>query len=716
MTFSFAACVAARHTAQGPDAQERAALLALVSQWRRDWPATAKHAQRAALLAERSLLLASAPPSRPIAPTHPPLPSQQGQQRQRSAATVDASAPGVGVVVEAALDRLAHALHVLGTAQVRCAIDAFQQQQQQQPAVSTPASPSSSLARGTAADGGPFQPDSTADGAAHATPSTAPSVLRSLYRQGLLALALASRLCPADAAMRAALNGEEAHWAGGEAVRGALRAAAAAVGRLCARCGASEPPTERGAAAVAPEEGCGDDGDARTPWVVAEALRELSRGAGASACWRLELVLPSPSPSPNPSAGGKTGAPSAALSWRVALREVVAAAWRDVALVGGDGGRGDGQGVLPVDVEVDGVSRAGVERGCLRVRLLVRGGGAGAGVLGGEEPGAAVLGALRRRLATCSASGLPLGWSGGALVGLQLARCEAVVAKVEAEAAGAAAPGEPMVAAGGDGVALAPLAAAVEGGLELARRGAVVERASSEAALAPVVPYAGYQLVDARGRAVERPAKHPFALCRVHYSAGELPSDEQQVGALRSKPPGRAAVGRRKRRRRRSAFSRACCVQVWFAPADGLCRWRQTSGEVVVLVPRLPLGAAAKDLRVDISAYELVRCRLRGTFAPGSRCRPRSRRPPHTRVSRRAGGAPAAQRRDAAGRRAGARCAGRRVDVVARVVERRRAVRAGRVAEQDEPRVPRQVSQQGRAARPCPTSQTSWARSASALP
>jgi len=43
-----------------------------------------------------------------------------------------------------------------------------------------------------------------------------------------------------------------------------------------------------------------------------------------------------------------------------------------------------------------------------------------------------------------------------------------------------------------------------------------------------------YKLVDACGRHLERPTKHPFALSRVFYAPSELPAGEQQVGVMRT--------------------------------------------------------------------------------------------------------------------------------------------------------------------------------------
>ncbi len=46
------------------------------------------------------------------------------------------------------------------------------------------------------------------------------------------------------------------------------------------------------------------------------------------------------------------------------------------------------------------------------------------------------------------------------------------------------------------------------------------------------MPYASYRLVDAHGRSVERPRKHPFALSRVYYCPADVPAAEREVWAL----------------------------------------------------------------------------------------------------------------------------------------------------------------------------------------
>lgn len=92
------------------------------------------------------------------------------------------------------------------------------------------------------------------------------------------------------------------------------------------------------------------------------------------------------------------------------------------------------------------------------------------------------------------------------------------------------------------------------------------------------LPYATYSLVTADGRPLERQDKHPFAFSRVAYSAAELQGPE-----------------------------------AWAQLADGTCRWRQSAGEVRVIVAAVPSGLPARRLHVDIQPYWLsVRDALTG--------------------------------------------------------------------------------------------------------
>ena len=98
------------------------------------------------------------------------------------------------------------------------------------------------------------------------------------------------------------------------------------------------------------------------------------------------------------------------------------------------------------------------------------------------------------------------------------------------------------------------------------------------------LPYARYSLVGAAGAPAERPDKHPFCMARVRYAGdrGGPPTSSTGGGAAGGDGGG-----------------------VWFQPADGSCRWRQTASEVEVVALRVPPGLPAARLAVDIAPYAL---------------------------------------------------------------------------------------------------------------
>eukprot|EP00983_Pelagomonas_calceolata_P005790 191125-Pelagomonas_calceolata.AAC.4 len=150
------------------------------------------------------------------------------------------------------------------------------------------------------------------------------------------------------------------------------------------------------------------------------------------------------------------------------------------------------------------------------------------------------------------------------------------------------------------------------------------------------LPYAHYRLVDALGNAVERPQKHPFALSRVYYSANEVPAAERQVLALciravkstqhgispnvgplslKSLPVYRDVqqlcnihhfrflhpkVRDMLLKRDNTCgfystlpFDLIATRQVWYEPADGCCRWRQTASEVIIIANQWAYGCGS---------------------------------------------------------------------------------------------------------------------------
>lgn len=93
-----------------------------------------------------------------------------------------------------------------------------------------------------------------------------------------------------------------------------------------------------------------------------------------------------------------------------------------------------------------------------------------------------------------------------------------------------------------------------------------------------VLPYKEYALVNAAGQPVERVDKHPFCMSRVYYDSTDIPGNE-----------------------------------VWAQPRDSLCRWRQSAGEVRVMVLKVEKGVEPAQLKVDIEPYFLrVSHRLTG--------------------------------------------------------------------------------------------------------
>ncbi|KIY96893.1 hypothetical protein MNEG_11071 [Monoraphidium neglectum] len=80
------------------------------------------------------------------------------------------------------------------------------------------------------------------------------------------------------------------------------------------------------------------------------------------------------------------------------------------------------------------------------------------------------------------------------------------------------------------------------------------------------------------GAPAERPDKHPFCMSRVHYTS---PSGAGGGGG----GGGGAAV--------------------WFEPAEGGCRWRQTASEVEIICTRVPPQLPAARLEVTFEPYRL---------------------------------------------------------------------------------------------------------------
>ncbi len=93
------------------------------------------------------------------------------------------------------------------------------------------------------------------------------------------------------------------------------------------------------------------------------------------------------------------------------------------------------------------------------------------------------------------------------------------------------------------------------------------------------LPYRQYRLVTAEGRPLERADKHPFCMSRVYYSKGETPAAE---------------------------------AAAWAELADGSCRWRQSAGEVKIIVLKVPRDLLARELEVEIRPFSL-RVARRGT-------------------------------------------------------------------------------------------------------
>ncbi|GBF98648.1 hypothetical protein Rsub_11642 [Raphidocelis subcapitata] len=126
-----------------------------------------------------------------------------------------------------------------------------------------------------------------------------------------------------------------------------------------------------------------------------------------------------------------------------------------------------------------------------------------------------------------------------------------------------------------------PFAAAAPTELPCDLGAAAAASASAVAPPAPparlplALPYARYRLVSASGAPVERPDKHPFCMSRVHYAAAA------------------------------AAASSAPSDPVWFEPADGSCRWRQSASEVEVQCLRVPPGLPASALSVQIAPFSL---------------------------------------------------------------------------------------------------------------
>ena len=84
------------------------------------------------------------------------------------------------------------------------------------------------------------------------------------------------------------------------------------------------------------------------------------------------------------------------------------------------------------------------------------------------------------------------------------------------------------------------------------------------------LPYRMYRLVRADGAEVERKDKHAFQFSRIHYDRQALDDD------------------------------------VFVQPGDGACRWRQSSSEVVVILPEVRRGEVApRDLGVVFETHRL---------------------------------------------------------------------------------------------------------------
>jgi hypothetical protein len=84
------------------------------------------------------------------------------------------------------------------------------------------------------------------------------------------------------------------------------------------------------------------------------------------------------------------------------------------------------------------------------------------------------------------------------------------------------------------------------------------------------LPYRMYRLVRASGAEVERKDKHAFQFSRIHYDRQAIDED------------------------------------VFVQPGDGACRWRQSSSEVVVILPDVRRGEVApRDLGVVVETHRL---------------------------------------------------------------------------------------------------------------